>query len=55
MEDVIKRDNQDIEVNKTLVSNPEEYGYIILDNSTMTEEETVDYIIQKVKEADDKN
>ena len=55
LEDVIKRDNQDIEVNKTLVSNPEEYGYIILDNSTMTEEETVDYIIQKVKEADDKN
>ncbi len=55
LQDVIKRDRQDIEVNKTLVKEPSAYGYIILDNTNMTEEETVDYILQKVQELNDKN
>ncbi len=55
LEGVIKRDKQDIEVNKTLVKNPEEFGYIVLDNSDMTEEQTVNFILDRVKRLDDKN
>ncbi len=55
LEDVIKRDEQDIEVNKTLVKNPEEFGYVVLDNSNMSEEETVDFILQKAEALNDKN
>lgn len=53
LEDVIKRDEQDIEVNKTLVKHPREFGYVVLDNSNMSEEETVDFILQKVKGLND--
>jgi len=49
LKDIIKRDKQDIEVNKTLVSNPQDYGYVILDNSNMSEEETVDVIIKELR------
>ncbi len=55
LEDVIKRDEQDIEVNKTLVKNPEEFGYIVLDNSNMSEEETTNFILEKVGALNDKN
>jgi cytidylate kinase len=50
LSDVIKRDEQDVEVNKTLVKHPQEFGYIVLDNSNMSEDETVDFILRKVKE-----
>ena len=49
LESVKARDEQDTEVNKTLVKNPEEFGYVVLDNSDMSEEETVNFILQKVK------
>lgn len=55
LEAVIKRDKQDIEVNKTLVSSPEDYGYSVLDNTNMSEEETVDYILQLAGGASDSN
>jgi cytidylate kinase len=55
LESVKARDEQDIEVNKTLVKNPEEFGYVVLDNSDMSEEETVNFILQKVKVTNDKN
>ncbi|MCL6096255.1 MAG: (d)CMP kinase [Patescibacteria group bacterium] len=55
LEGVIERDEQDIEVNKTLVKNPGEFGYIILDNSNMSEEETVNFILQKIEVLNDKN
>ena len=55
LEGVVKRDKQDIEVNKTLVSNPQDYGYIVLDNTNMSEEATVEYILQKVRELNDNN
>lgn len=55
LEDVIKRDRQDIDVNKTLVKNPEEFGYIVLDNSDMTEEQTVNLILDRIKGLNDKN
>ncbi len=55
LEGVIERDEQDIEVNKTLVKNPEEFGYIILDNSNMSEEETVNFILRKAEALNDKN
>jgi len=55
LEGVIKRDKQDIEVNKTLVSNPQDYGYIVLDNSNMSEEATVEYILQKARNINDSN
>jgi CMP/dCMP kinase len=49
IEDIKKRDKQDIEINKTLVSDPEEYGYFVLDNTNLTEEETVEEIISELK------
>lgn len=55
LEGVIKRDKQDIEVNKTLVKNPEEFGYIVLDNSDMNEEQTVNLILDRIKRLNDKN
>jgi len=55
MDDVIKRDREDVEINKTLVNNPQDYGYVVLDNTNMTEEETVDFILEKVKELNDTN
>lgn len=47
LESVVKRDRQDIEINKTLVKHPEEFGYFVLDNSDMSEEETVAAIINE--------
>lgn len=55
LESVIKRDEQDIEVNKTLVKNPEEFGYTVLDNSNMDEEQTINYILDRIKKLNDKN
>jgi len=55
LEGVIKRDQQDIEINKTLVKNPEEFDYIILDNSDMSEEQTINYILDRIKRLNDKN
>lgn len=55
LEDVIERDEQDIEVNKTLVKNPQEFGYIVLDNSDMSEEDTINFILQKTEVLNDKN
>jgi CMP/dCMP kinase len=49
LESVIKRDMQDIEVNKTLVKHPEQFGYVILDNSNMDEEQTINFILDRVK------
>lgn len=50
LEGVIRRDQQDMDVNKTLVKNPEKFGYIVLDNSDMTEEQTVNFILDRVKD-----
>lgn len=55
LEAVVKRDKQDVEVNRTLVKNPEEFGYIILDNSNMDEEQTINFILDKIKKLNDKN
>lgn len=55
LEGVIRRDRQDIEVNKTLVKNPEEFGYIVLDNSDINEEQTINLILDKIKRLNDKN
>jgi len=49
LEDVKNRDYQDIEINKTLVKNPENFGYIIIDNSDLSEEETIKAILSKIK------
>ena len=49
LEDVKNRDYQDIEINKTLVKNPEKFGYLVIDNSDLTEEETIKAILSKIK------
>ena len=49
LEDVKKRDYRDIEINKTLVKNPENFGYLIIDNSDLSEEETIKVILSKIK------
>jgi cytidylate kinase len=49
-EDVRQRDERDMNrATFPLISNPEEYGYTILDNSEMSEAETLDAIIQQLK------
>lgn len=51
--DVIKRDNQDSKRKiDPLVANPENYGYVLLDNSNLSEKQTVDLIFEKVKNYD---
>jgi CMP/dCMP kinase len=50
LEDVRERDKRDIEVNKTLVSDPEGFGYQILDNTGYSEEETLNKAIEMLKE-----
>lgn len=50
LEDVIERDRKDIEVNKTLVSNPKDFGYEILDNSDLSQEQTLQAVIEILKE-----
>ncbi|OGH07576.1 MAG: cytidylate kinase [Candidatus Levybacteria bacterium RBG_16_35_11] len=49
LESVINRDKEDMQINKTLVTNPGEYGYFILDNSYLSEEETINKIIEEMK------
>ena len=45
-----ERDKMDIEREAgPLVYDPENYGYFILDNSNLTEEETIDAIISEIK------
>jgi len=41
LHDTNERDKKDIEINKTLVKDPNEHGYEVLDNSGMTQEETL--------------
>lgn len=50
LEGIKKRDKLDLE-RKTdpLVSNPDNFGYIVLDNSEMTERETLNKIIKQIK------
>jgi cytidylate kinase len=51
LEDVEIRDKRDEEREiDPLVKDPQAFGYIILDNSNMSEEATIDFILQKVKE-----
>lgn len=50
LEDIRERDRKDIEINKTLVSNPEDFGYKILDNSDLTQEQTLEAVIEILKE-----
>lgn len=50
LEDTKIRDNRDTErVISPLVNNPKEYGYFILDNSDLNEEETIQIIIEELK------
>ncbi len=50
LKDIIKRDSQDSKRKiDPLVENPENYGYLILNNSNLTEEETINAIIEKIK------
>jgi CMP/dCMP kinase len=54
LEEVIKdleeRDTRDMSRKKfPLITNPAEHGYLIVDNSHMTEEETIDIILQEAK------
>ncbi len=50
LEDVRQRDKRDIEVNKTLVSDPQGFGYEILDNSGYTQEETLNKAIEMLRQ-----
>lgn len=54
VEDVLKtikeRDKRDIEREADpLVKNPREYGYVVIDNSGQTEEETINTILQELQ------
>jgi cytidylate kinase len=49
LKEVEKRDYQDIEINKILVKNPEKFGYIVIDNSDLSEDETIKQILAKIK------
>lgn len=49
LNDLNERDRNDMEVNKTLVKNPKDYGYEILDNSNMSEEQTLEEAIKLLK------
>lgn len=56
LKDVKLRDEQDLDREiDPLVKNPQEFGYIILDNSNMSEEETANFILQKAEALNDKN
>lgn len=50
LEDVRERDKRDIEVNKTLVSDPKSFGYEILDNTGFSESETLQKTIELLKQ-----
>lgn len=50
LEDVLKRDKQDSEREiDPLVKDPKAFGYFVLDDSEMSEEETIEEIIKKIK------
>ena len=50
LEDIKKRDEQDKEREEgPLISNPQEHGYFVLDNSNLSEEATIDVIITEIK------
>lgn len=53
LEDIIRRDKQDSERKiDPLVTNPKEHGYFVLDNSNLNEDDTINAIIEKIKEND---
>lgn len=50
LDDVTKRDKQDSKRKiDPLVQNPENYGYFLLDNSSLSEKETINAIVAKIK------
>lgn len=49
-QEIIDRDEKDVKVNGALVHNPEEVGYILIDNSKMTIEENVKMILDVINE-----
>lgn len=50
LDDVVKRDQQDSKRKiDPLVQNPENYGYFVLDNSGLSEKETINAIMEKIK------
>lgn len=54
LEEVKKRDKRDLEREvDPLISEPEKSGYFVLDNSNLTEGQTVDKIIEKINELND--
>ena len=50
LKDVMKRDKQDSEREiDPLVKKPEDFGYFVLDDSNLSETETINTIIAKIK------
>lgn len=49
LKDTNERDKRDIEENKTLVKHPKKHGYVILDNSEMSQEQTLDAALELLK------
>lgn len=50
LQDTNNRDKRDIEENKTLVKHPEKHGYVVLDNSEMSQEETLNASLKLLKD-----
>lgn len=50
MQEITDRDDKDIKVNGALADNPEELGYIVIENSTMTLEENVTLVMNYIRE-----
>lgn len=50
LNDVNERDRKDIEINHVLVKDPLEHGYSILDNSKLSQEETLEEVLRLIKE-----
>jgi CMP/dCMP kinase len=48
LNDTNERDNKDIE-NKTLVKNPKKHGYLIIDNSNFSQEQTMNTVLELLK------
>lgn len=47
----IQRDKEDSEREKDpLIKEPEKHGYVVIDNTNLTEKETIDLIMEKIKE-----
>lgn len=54
LSEVKKRDERDTHRNiDPLISDPESFGYFVLDNSNLTEEETVNKIIERINKLND--